>query len=419
MYFILSYNYRNSDVTLRSRLSQLEWEELEGFKEVCLLKTCNRIELIFDREPRLERLYTQVLEKYLSWEELERGEKFRGPGAVEHIFRVASSLDSMVVGETQITGQLKEAFIEGYEKGYIGQNLTRLLHYSFKCAKRVRNRTQISQEPVSVASIAVREAKRLLGNLSGLSAIVVGVGDTSRIVAKNLVKEGVNILLVNRSIENAFALREELGEDVNVEVHPLEMLPKLINSYRLLFTATAAPYPVIRRKMVRETKFPRLWFDLAIPRDVEEMEVPGLKIVSVDDLKEISEANRRQREREVEEGLRLISSCVEEFYKYLQQVSIEPVIKLLHQRAEEAVGEAVSKAVRKRYIPPEVGDEVEKVVKMAFKKFLHHPTKTLRKLSHSPEADIYVSVLKRLFGGDSAEVDINKCEYHLEKGILK
>ncbi|MRJ06359.1 MAG: glutamyl-tRNA reductase [Epsilonproteobacteria bacterium] len=420
MYFVISYNYRNSDVNLRSRLSHLELSQLGGYREVFLLKTCNRIEFLFNRKPNLEKLYRDILSPYLTPQEFENGEFYQGEEAVFHIFKVASSLDSMVVGETQITGQLKEAFMEAYEQGFVGKDLTRLLHFSFKCAKRVRNLTHISEEPVSVASIAVREAKRILGDLSGYSAVVVGVGDTARIVCKNLVKEGVNILLVNRSIENAFALREELGDEVNIDVHPLDALPKLLNSYRLLFTATSAPYPIIRQKDIKETKFHRLWFDLAIPSDIEgEIGCPNIQIVRVDDLKEISEANRRHREKQVEEGLRLLRRCVQEFYEYLQMVSIEPVIKLLHQKAEEASRQALKTAIKKKYIPKEMEKEVEQILKSAFKRFLHNPNIVLRKMANNPEVDIFVSVLKRLFGSNSADLDINRCEYHIEKGIFK
>jgi len=235
MYYVISFNYRNSDVTLRSKLAKLSLEDFKEFKEVLLLSTCNRIEVIFDKKRDLNELYDKVFYKVITPKEMVKAEIYEDDAAIEHIFKVAASLDSMVVGETQITGQLKEAFLESYEKNFIAQDLTRLIHFSFKCAKKVRNQTNISSEPVSVASIAVRRAKEELNDLSGYSAIVVGVGDTARIVCKNLIKDGVNIILVNRTVENAIALKEELGDEVNIDVHSLETLPKLINNYRLLF----------------------------------------------------------------------------------------------------------------------------------------------------------------------------------------
>ena len=419
MYFIISFNYRNSDVVLRSKLAKLKLEDFKDFKEVFLLSTCNRIEVVFDKKPDLTELYDKVFHKVITPEELLKAEIFEGRDAVEHIFKVAASLDSMVVGETQITGQLKDAFYEAYEKHFIGQDLTRIIHFSFKCAKKVRNQTQISSEPVSVASIAVRQAKEILNDLSGYSAVVVGVGDTARIVCKNLIKEGVNIVLVNRTVENAFALKEELGDDVNIDIHSLEKLPKLINNYRLLFSATSSNYPVIRNEHIKPTSFKRIWFDLAIPSDIETPQCDDISLIKVDDLKEISEKNMQKRQKELQNALDVIKKCVEEFEKYLQSVSIDPVIKFLQHKAHECADIALKNAVKKKYIPAEVADEVEKVLHNAFKRFLHNPNVTLRKMADSAEVDILVSSVKRLFGMNGESMDMNKCEYHMEKGIFK
>jgi len=419
MYFVISFNYRNSDVYFRSKLSKLKIEDFEDFKEVMLLKTCNRIEVFFDKKRDINELYEKVFCKIISFEEFLKAEIYEDMQAVEHTFKVAASLDSMVVGETQITGQLKDAFIEAYEKHFISQNLTRLIHFAFKCAKKIRNQTQISNEPVSVASIAVRQAKEELKDLSGFSAVVVGVGDTAKIVCKNLIKEGVNIILVNRTVENAFALKEELGDEVNIDVHSMDSLPKLVNNYRLLFSATSAPAYVIKKEFIKPKSFKRLWFDLAIPNDIEEIKCGNIKIIRVDNLKDISKRNLEKREKEVENANQVIKKCVKEFEKYLQAVSIEPVIKFLQDKAHECAKRALKNAVKKHYIPSEMEEEVEKVLHNAFKRFLHHPNMTLRKMSDSAEVDIFVSVIRRLFGENDFKMDMNKCEYHMEKGIFK
>jgi glutamyl-tRNA reductase len=419
MYYVISFNYRNSDVVLRSKLSKLKLEDFEDFKEVMLLSTCNRIEVLFDKKQDLNELYDRVFYKVITPEEMVKAEIYEDEDAIEHVFKVAASLDSMVVGETQITGQLKDAFTEAYEKHFIGQDLTRLVHFSFKCAKKVRNQTNISSEPVSVASIAVRMAKEKLNDLSGYSAVVVGVGDTARIVCKNLIKEGVNIILVNRTVENAFSLKEELGDEVNIDIHSLETLPKLINNYRLLFSATASNYPIIRNEFIKPTRFKRVWFDLAIPSDIEEISCSDIEIIRVDDLKEISQRNIEKRKKELSSANEMIKKCVAEFNKYLQSVSVEPVIKFLQDKAHECAHRALKNAIKKHYIPEELEEEVEKLLHNAFKRFLHHPNMTLRKMSESAEVDIFVSVIKRLFGENDLKMDMNKCEYHMEKGIFK
>jgi glutamyl-tRNA reductase len=417
--YVISFNYKNSDVALRNRLSLLKLEDFSSFKEVLLLKTCNRIEIIFDKKQSINELYDKVFCKVISAEEMLRADIYEESEAIEHIFKVAASLDSMVVGETQITGQLKDAFYEAYDKHFIGKNLTRVIHFAFKCAKKVRNQTKISVKPVSVASIAVKKSKELLNDLSGYSAIVVGVGDTAKIICKNLIKENVNIILVNRTVENAFALKEELGDEVNIDVHSLEALPKLINNYRLLFSATASEEPIIKRDFIKKTKFKRLWFDLAIPNDIENIICEDITLIRVDDLREISNENLKAREEEVIKANNLITKCVDEFYKYLQSVSIEPVIKLLNKKAKESIELALNNAIRKNYIPKEQEENVRKVLENAFKRFLHHPNKTLNKMSNSAEIDIFISVIKRLLGENDLKMDMNRCEYHMEKGIFK
>ncbi|WP_024790603.1 MULTISPECIES: glutamyl-tRNA reductase [unclassified Lebetimonas] len=419
MYFIISFNYRNSDIGLRGRLSNLTLEDFTDFKEVMILSTCNRFEVFFDQKRDLNELFEKAFSKVITKEEFTSAEIYEGRDAIRHTFRVAASLDSMVVGEAQITGQLKEAFLKAYEKHYMTQDLTRLIHFSFKCAKKVRNQTQISEEPISVASIAVKKAKDRLDNLSGYSAVVVGVGDTSKIVCKNLIKEGVNIILVNRTIENAFVLKEELGEDVNIDVHPLEKLPKLINNYRLLFSATSSKDPIIKKEYIKNTNYLRIWFDLAIPCDIETIENEAIEIIKVDDLKNISEKNLKKRKKELVFANDLIEKCVVEFYKYLQSVSIEPVIKFLQTKSKECADLALNNAIKKKYVPEEYEKEIEKVLHNAFKRFLHNPNITLRKMADSPEADILVSAIKRLFGIKGEFLDINKCDYHMDKGILK
>jgi glutamyl-tRNA reductase len=415
--FIISFNYRNSDVVLRSKLAELKLEDFKDFKEVLVLSTCNRFEAMFDKKYDINELYDKVFYKVITPKEMVKAEEYENDEALRHLFKVAASLDSMVVGETQITGQLKEAFYEAYEKKFISSNLTRAIHFSFKCAKKIRNKTNISAEPVSVASIAVKKAKEKLKDFSGYSAVVVGVGDTAKNVCKNLIKEGVNIILVNRTVENAFALKEELGDEVNIDVHSLDALPKLVNNYRLLFSATASPYAVIKKEYIKPTKFKRLWFDLAIPNDIENIECANIEVIKVDDLKEISEKNRKKREKELNKANELVEECIKEYKEYLSAVAIEPIIKFLQDKAKECATDALNNAVKKKFIPKELEKEVEKVLHNAFKRFLHHPNITLRKMSNNPQSDIFVSVIKRLFGKKDLDLDINKCDYHIEKGL--
>ena len=410
MYLVISFNHKNSDVTTRGQLSVLPnyYDDFKQYGEIIIVATCNRIEIVAFTE-----LINPILTKIekITNVDVSKADIYKGKEAIRHVFKVLSSLDSMVVGETQITGQYKEAFMKAYEEGAIKKNLSRLMHFGFKTAKRVRNETDISSKPVSVASIAVRKAKEVLGDLGGYSAVVVGAGDTSRIVCKHLEKHGVNIILLNRTFENAITLKEEIT-GVNVDVHTIDKLEKFINQYRLLFTATSSQKPIIHDGIIEEKNFKRYWFDLAIPSDICELESDNINVYRVDDLKDISDENMKQRAEEIEKAQKIVEEMVDEYLKFIQQSEINPVLKELRAKAEEISEEVIKNAVKKKYIKPEDEKAVAKIVHTAFKRFLHNPTITLKQNANEPQIDILLSSIKKLFKIDENLLDINKCEYH-------
>jgi glutamyl-tRNA reductase len=412
MYIVISFNYKNSDVATRGKLSVLpnHYDAFKKYGEVIMVATCNRIEIVAFSE-----LVNPILTKIsqISGVDVQKAFIYKGKDAIRHIFKVLSSLDSMVVGETQITGQYKEAFLKSYEEGAIRKNLSRLMHYGFKCSKRVRNETNISSNPVSVASISVRKAKEVLGDLGGYSAVVIGAGDTSRIMCKHLEKQGVNIILLNRSSERAFALKEEITE-VNVDVHSLDKLDKFINQYRLLFTATSSENPIIHDGIIEEKEFERYWFDLAIPSDIYEIETKNINLFRVDDLKDIADENIKKREQEIEKAQKIVEDCVEEYIDFIKASEITPIIKELRKKAETISKDVIQNAIKKGFITQDNEEEVEKIVYTAFKRFLHNPTITLKENSNDPQIDILISSIKKLFKIDENLLDINRCEYHSE-----
>ena len=410
MYIVVSFNYRNSDVVERGKLAILKeyYDEFKQFGEVIIVATCNRIEILSFSE-----LLNPILSKItqITGISTEKADIFKGKEAIRHIFKVLSGLDSMVLGETQITGQYKEAFLVAYEKGTIKKNLSRLMHFGFKTAKRVRKETEISAKPVSVASIAVRKAKEVIGDLGGYSAVVIGAGATSRIICKHLEKHGVNIILLNRTYENAIALKEEINE-VNVDVHSIEKLNKFINQYRLLFTATASNEEIIRADMIEEKSFHRYWFDLAIPSDICKIETEDISLFRVDDLRDISEENLKAKENEKIKALQIVDEMVEEYINFIQKTEINPILKELRGKAEEISKDVIDIAIKKRFIKSEDRKTIEKIIHTAFKRFLHNPTITLKENANDPKIDILLSSIKKLFKIDEDLIDINRCEYH-------
>ncbi len=433
-YLIQSYTHKNTDICTREKLAfndekslasfQGELLEIEEVLEVAILSTCNRVEIImyvseFDSiSSKIEKLFVQKTN--ITLEEIQKtGQTYKAKEAVKHLFLVGSSLDSLVIGETQITGQLKNAFRFSYDNGFCGQNIVRLMLNTFKCSQIVRNSTNITKNPVSVASVAVAKAKEVFdGNLGGYTGVVVGVGEMGELVAKHLAKAEANLILVNRDIGKALLLAEKI-ENVNVIVEPFSKLKEIVNSYRLLFSATGASEPIITKELVNKVNFQRYWFDIAVPRDIDKCDCENINIYAVDDLKEIVDKNIKERQTNASGAYAIVENQVEEFYKWINSLKIEPLIKEIRLRAENIAREELAKAIKKGFIDKEKEDESLKLIQSTFKKFLHIPTINLKNLSNTPEADLIVQSTQTIFDINldaKKALNTTKCDYLLEKG---
>ena len=429
-YLTLSFTHKNTDIEIREKLAFNSDEKSEDFQkklvnfnsinESIILSTCNRVEIILSVsscEDAIEYVFKELSRfSGISLEELEgRGDIYEDNGAIHHLFSVISSLDSLVIGETQIVGQLKDAYRFSYERGFCDQKLSRAMHHAFKCAAAVRSSTDISKSPISVSSVAVAKAKEIFGNLGGFTSLLVGAGEMSELAAKHLIAQGVNVIIINRSIDRAEELAERLGDMATVASY--SKLPELINRYRLLFSATGAPHTVITKDMVEEVDFERYWFDIAVPRDIEELVMKNLHIFAVDDLKEIVTKNLAQREEEAKTAYSIVGKATIEFFKWLQTLSVDPIIKEMREKAKECSLRELNRAVKKGYIDEAYSDEVMSILHHAFNAFLHTPTKNLKAVAEKAEADTIVQAVQYIFDineESSKKLNIYKCEYQME-----
>lgn len=425
----MSFTHKNTDICVREKLAfnteekshhfMTQLRMCEAINEVILLSTCNRVEIIASVSKQETALsYIFDLLSYVSdvpKSELEgRADTYEDNGAIHHLFSVSASLDSLVIGETQIAGQLKNAFKFAFENAYCGQKLGRAMHHAFRCAAEVRGRTDISKSPVSVSSVAVSKAKDVMGDLGGLTALVVGAGEMSQLAAKHLISNGVNIILINRNIEHAQALAAELGELASVV--PYAKLTEYINRYRLVFTATGAPHSVISDDMVEEKEFSRYWFDIAVPRDIDVKEHAHLHVFAVDDLEEIVSKNMSLREEQAKIAYSIVGRSTMDFFKWLQSMCVDPIIKEIRDNAKCCSMKELEKAVKKGYIPEELQEQVAKVMHHAFNAFLHNATKNLKDVAEKPEADTVVQAVQYIFNineDQTKQMNMYKCEYQM------
>ncbi len=416
-YLTISFNHKNSTITIRDRLAFPEDEmsaclgkinSHSAIDESILLSTCNRMEIFVSCNSVVdatEHIFTLLAERSgLSLEELEgRADVFDDKGAIHHLFTVASSLDSMVIGETQIAGQLKDAYRFSHSNKFCAQKISRAIHHSLKCAAEVRNVSNISSKPVSVASVAVAQAKSKIGEIKGKSALVVGAGEMSVIIAKHLVSGGADVTIINRTRSKADAIAEEVG----CKVDDFESLEKLAHASTMLFTSTGAKEPILTNAIVRSQEFTRFWFDIAIPRDVDLEDQDGILLFRVDDLKEIVNENLTMREDEAKACYVIVGRYTMEFFEWLKSLSVEPMIKDIYLRAYNAAEAETQRAVNKGFIPSEYADQALKLSEQAMKRFLHDMTANMRDVSGQTKSDILVESLKFLLAEREESCPIN------------
>jgi len=433
-YLIVSFSHKNSDIATREKIAfNSDEKKIEFSKkllnypeinEVLILSTCNRVEIftnVKDCNDALEHIFCELEEfSSISINELKgRADIYEDNGAIHHIFSVASSLDSVVLGETQITGQIKDAFKFCFDNGFCSQKIARVMHHTFRCAAIVRSSTEISSSPVSISSVAVNKAKDLAGgSLAGFSALVIGAGEMGRICAEHLIKNGCNVIIINRNIEKAEKLAKELGDTTIAE--GFDKIESFINKYRFLFSATGADSYIIKDEMVKNVDFERCWFDIAVPRDIQEScKEKNINLFSVDDLKNVVSQNKAFREKQASVAFSIIGKFTVEFYKWLQTLQVEPIIKRMREMAKRSAQKELERAIKKGYLPKEQKDEVEKILHQAFNTFLHKPTCNLKKVAEDPEFDTIVQSFQYLFGINEKQkksMNMYKCEYHMEKG---
>ncbi len=424
-YLIVSFSHKNSTLAIREKLAfvdetrQLsameEFSKSAHISESMILSTCNRVEIFCscnDTEGARDAIFALLTKRSgLSYEELHtRADVFDDQGCIHHLFSVASSLDSMVVGETQIAGQLKDAFKLSQDHGFSMQKLSRAMSYAFKCAADVRNATNISSKPVSVASVAVAKVKEKLGDLSGKRALVIGSGEMSVITCKHLVAQGVDVTVMNRT----FAKAEVIASECNARVRSFEEIAYAINENELLFTSTGSIHPIITDEMIRPFESNRVWFDMAVPRDIEcDSTVWGIDLFYVDDLKEIVSENIALREDEAKLSYVIVSRHTIGFFEWLKTLTIEPLIKNLYTRAYQSAHKESARVIEHGFIPKEYEYAVQKATEQALKRFLHPFASRMRDGSDSMRVDALIEAMSFLMEQDEGEeMSQTSCKYY-------
>jgi glutamyl-tRNA reductase len=364
-----------------------------GVIECMIVSTCNRVELLAtvdspdaDLTGFLHRhfgLDASVLAPHIYQQ--------RDRDAVRHLFRVAASLDSMVVGEPQILGQVKEAYAVARASGTVAGQLEHLLQCTFAAAKKVRSETEIGSNSVSIASVAVELARKIFGSLQGRTVFLVGAGKMSELAARHLVEQGAGAILVsNRTQERASSMAAEFQG----RVIPFEKLYDAASEADIVISSTGAPHPIFRREhgqafMQRRRNRPMFFIDIAVPRDVDPAmnKLEGIFVYDIDDLQAVAASHIAERSRQADDAERLIAAEVERFHQKLRTVDAAPAIVAIQRQAEE-IRQAELRRVMTRLGPlsAEQAAAVEALTRGLVNKFLHPPMQALKQAAREGNA---------------------------------
>ena len=387
-----------SDKMLPQALDELR--RAEGIREGLILSTCNRVE-VYVRGIEAADVSSRFLADFHHFpiEELRCFEyRLRGEEVFQHLFRVSCGLESMVVGETEIYGQLKRAFQVASEAGAADSVLYQLVERSLRAGKKARAETGVSRGAVSVSSVAVELAEKIFGKLTGEQVLVVGTGEMSEKTLEHLVKSGCGkIVVASRNFERALELSQKFGAE---PVHFNEWLRALRTS-DIVISSTSAPHPVVHFddvKMIMQERHrrPLFFIDIAVPRDVEPavQSLDDVYLYDIDDLESVIHANIRERKREIEKCERLIEHEVLQFKAWLEQLEMKPVMEWLTRHFDE-VFEAEIEKVRPRFYGRE--NELRDLLIRVRKKIFHKPLERLKHASREGTLPRYLQLIRELF----------------------
>ncbi len=403
---LIGVNHKTAPIALRERIA-ISREDLPdttralaampGVSECMIVSTCNRVELLAAVDSPSTSL-TGFLERQFG---IERAQiephiyEYRDTEAISHLFRMAASLDSMVVGEPQILGQVKEAFAVAKASGTIAGQLEHLLQSAFAAAKRARSETGIGSNSVSIASVAVDMARKIFGSLQGRTVFLVGAGKMSELAARHLVQQGAGAILVtNRTHERARRMAEEFDGEVVPQVVPFEKLYETASDADIVISSTGAPHHIFRPEhgqafLHRRRNRPMFFIDIAVPRDVDPAmnKLDGMFVYDIDDLQQVAAAHMEERSREAMDAETLIAIEVERFQQRQRTVNLAPAIVALQRKAEEIrQGELHRIHARLGTLTPEQIAAVDALTRGLMNKFLHPPMQAIKQAAREGDS---------------------------------
>jgi len=374
-----------------------------GASEATIVSTCNRTELYCGLD---DLQNDQIIEWFCHYHHLNRSDihpyLYRHPDqeAVKHAFRVAAGLDSMILGEPQILGQMKQAFATAHKAGVTGKILNRLFQQTFTVAKQVRTDTAIGASAVSVASAAVRLARQIFSELSEQTVLLIGAGDMIELCARHLKEQGIGHMIVtNRTVERA----QQLAAVFGAEAISLAEMPTRLADADIVISSTASQLPILGKGAVESAlkarrHQPMFMLDIAVPRDIETEvgELDDVYLYTIDDLREVVQENMESREAAARDAEKIIDAQVVDFMQWVKSLDAVPTIRALRESADALRAVEVERARKRLACGHDPEKVIEHLARILTNKFTHTPTDVLRKADHEGNKAL-LEAARRLF----------------------
>ena len=409
---VVGVNHQTTPVAIRGKLaigaSQLKDAlfSLHNYvSQGIILCTCNRTEVytLVEKGPSPELASINFLNARANLSQTELLQHtyiYHGEAAVKHLFRVASGLDSMIIGEYEILGQVRRALDEAEKTCLVGLPLLNLFRHAVRVGRRARVETGISKNALSVSSVAVDLAVRIVGDISQCKLIVIGAGEAGRLVAKASKERGASqIVVVSRSREKI----TDLAAMLHGTWVPMENLRQELSTGDIVISCSGAPHSILKFELIEEVmstrpEHPLVIIDIAVPPDVESQvkQLNNVFLYDIDELTKVSESNHKQRQKEIRSAMKIVDEEVKRFVSYWQELEVRPVISALVRKAENIRQAQLGRTLKKL---PGLSDEerayLEAMTKAIVQKILHEPIQCLKSNNHKKED--YLQIINELF----------------------
>ena len=415
---VCGINHTTSDIALRESMTFAEDTMPDALSQlrtqledagIVIISTCNRTEIYANHAGEADDILYE-LRKFLSqWHKLEEASfadalyEHQGPEAAGHLFRVASSLDSMVVGEDQILGQVHDAYITAHAEQATDKIINQLFQKSFTIAKKIRSTTKISEGKVSVSSVAVDLAVSIFMDLSDKTIVVIGSGEMSELTLKCLVAKGVgSVIVANRSVENA----QTLADQFNGEAIALDDLDAHLHRADIVISSTAAPGIVLHRTQIvqalkQRANQPMFVIDIALPRDAETSinELDNVYLYDIDNLKAVTGKNLEARRLELDRCFEIVDQGVEQFSRWLNSLIAEPTIVSLSHKFNAVRERELAKTLESmKHLSDKDHEEIQYLTKRIVNNILQQPLTQIKQEVHDSDHSSVLQIVRRIFG---------------------